>query len=171
LRYTPAATASLLLNFEGVATTIIAALIFREAIGKQVWLAIFFITSASIMLSLNPGGVWGISLSAAGILGACLFWGLDNNFTRNISAKDPIVIVMLKGISAGSFSLLLSLALNNSFPGIITILKAMVLGFFSYGLSIVFFILAMRGLGAARTSAFFWYSTILRKFVINNSIP
>lgn len=155
LRSTPASTASLLLNFEGTATTVIAALVFREAIGRQVWWAVVFITSASILLSLNPGGEWGISLGAAGVIGACILWGLDNNFTRNISAKDPLEIVTIKGIGAGSFSLLLALALHSSFPGAAAMLGAMVLGCFCYGLSIVLFILAMRGLGAARTSAFF----------------
>lgn len=155
LRSTPAATASLLLNFEGVATTVIAALVFREAIGRQVWGAIVFITSASILLSLNPDGEWGISLGAAGVLGACILWGLDNNLTRNISAKDPLEIVTVKGIGAGSFSLLMALALHYPLPGVTAILGAMVLGFLSYGFSIVLFILAMRGLGAARTSAFF----------------
>lgn len=155
LRSTPAATASLLLNFEGAATTVIAALVFREAVGRQVWWAVVLITSASILLSLNPGGEWGISLGAAGVAGACALWGLDNNLTRSISAKDPLQIVTIKGIGAGSVSLLLALALRISFPGAAAALGAMVLGCFSYGLSIVLFILAMRGLGAARTSAFF----------------
>lgn len=155
LRSTPAATASLLLNFEGVATAVIAALVFREAIGKQVWWAIVFITFASILLSLNPGSEWGISLGAAGVLGACFLWGVDNNLTRNISAKDPLEIVTIKGIVAGSFSLLLAFFLHNPFPGTDKILGAMALGCLSYGLSMVLFIFAMRGLGAARTSAFF----------------
>jgi drug/metabolite transporter (DMT)-like permease len=155
LRTTPAATASLLLNFEGVATTVIAVIVFREAIGKQVWWSIVLITSASILLTFNPSGGWGISLGAAGVVGACILWGLDNNLTRNISAKDPLEIVTIKGIGAGSFSLLLAFVLHNSFPGPATMLGAMVLGCLSYGLSIVLFILAMRGLGAARTSAFF----------------
>jgi drug/metabolite transporter (DMT)-like permease len=100
LRNTPAATASLLLNFESVATTFIAALAFREAIGRRVWLAIALITAASALLSWTSNGQWGVSLGALGILAACALWGVDNNFTRNISAKDPFIIVIVKGLAA-----------------------------------------------------------------------
>jgi drug/metabolite transporter (DMT)-like permease len=155
LRYTPGATASLLLNFEGVATTLIAALVFNEAVSRQAWWAILIITTASILLSVTPTENWGISLGAFGVLAACVFWGIDNNFTRNISAKNPVSIVMIKGFAAGSFSLILSMLLGHPIPGIQIIIKAMILGSLSYGLSITLFIRAMRGLGAARTSALF----------------
>lgn len=155
LKATPAATASLLLNFEGVSTTLIAALAFYEAIGRRVWAAVLCITAASVLLSWDINGQWGISIGALGILTACTLWGIDNNFTRNISAKDPLIIVTVKGICAGTFSLVLAFTLNNPFPNLRITLGAMLLGSFSYGLSIVLFILAMRSLGAARTSAFF----------------
>ena len=155
LRVTAAATASLLLNFEGVTTAVIAVVVFREAIGRRALWAILCITAASILLSWEPGGDWGISLGALGILGACVLWGIDNNLTRNISAKDPLTIVLVKGLSAGSFSLILALLLGNALPEPAILLGALVLGSLSYGLSIVLFIRAMRGLGAARTSALF----------------
>jgi drug/metabolite transporter (DMT)-like permease len=155
LQNTPAATASLLLNFEGVATTLIAALIFKEFISRNAWWAITLITLSSIFLSLNFDESWGLSLGALGIIAACILWGIDNNFTRNISAKDPLMIVTIKGLVAGSFSLGLAIILGNKFPDWGVILGALVLGIFSYGISIVLFIRAMRGLGAARTSALF----------------
>lgn len=155
LRETPGATASLLLNFEGVATTLLAALIFKESIGRRSGLAILLITLAGILLSTNLNQEWGLSIGALGILTACLFWGLDNNLTCNISAKDPLIIVMVKGLAAGCFSLLLSAALGDQFPGLDIVLKAMLLGSLSYGASIVLFVHAMRALGAARTSALF----------------
>lgn len=155
LRDTPGATASLLLNFEGVATTLIAALAFKEAVSRRAWWAILVITTASILLSITPNGKWGISWGAIGILAACVFWGLDNNFTRNISAKNPVSIVMVKGFVAGSFSLFLAIILGNQLPNWPIIFKAMFLGSLSYGLSITLFIRAMRELGAARTSALF----------------
>jgi len=155
LRETPGATASLLLNFEGVATTLIAALIFKESIGRRAGWAILFITLASIFLSTSPDQEWGFSLGALGVLTACLLWGLDNNLTCNISAKDPLVIVTVKGLAAGTFSLILAFVLGNQFPSFGIALKAMLLGSLSYGASIVLFVHAMRGLGAARTSALF----------------
>ena len=152
---TPAATASLLLNFEVVATTMIAVLVFREAVGKKVVAAISLITLASILLSVDPTSTWGFSLGALGILAACVLWGVDNNFTRNISAKDPLSITLLKGFIGGAFSVGLALLLGNRLPQIGLVLAALALGALSYGLSIVLFIRAMRGMGAARTSALF----------------
>ncbi|HNE05936.1 MAG TPA: EamA family transporter [Anaerolineales bacterium] len=155
LKNTPAATASLLLNFEGVATTLIAFFAFKESISRRAWWAIALITVASIFLSINFNAEWGFSLGALGIIAACVLWGVDNNFTRNISAKDPLVIVTIKGLGAGSFSLIMALFLGNNLPSWEVILGALVLGSLSYGASIVLFIHAMRGLGAARTSALF----------------
>lgn len=174
LQNTPAATASLLLNFEGVATTLIAALAFKESISRRAWWAITLTTLSSIFLSLEPGANWGISVGALGIVIACVFWGLDNNFTRNISAKDPFMIVPIKGLSAGSFSLGLALILGNKFPALGIILGAMVLGSLSYGLSIVLFIQAMRELGAARTSALFGtapFAGMLLSFLLFQELP
>ncbi len=174
LRNTPAATASLLLNFEGVATTLIALLAFREAISPRAGWSIGLITLSSIILSINPGAAWGFSLGALGILLACVFWGLDNNFTRNICARDPLEIVTIKGLAAGSFSVLLALLLGAGLPAAGTALRAMLLGSLSYGLSIVLFIRAMRGLGAARTSALFGTSPlagVLLSLLIFRSVP
>jgi len=155
LQNTPAATASLLLSFEGVATTLIAFFAFKESISLRAWWAISLITLASIFLSVNLNAEWGFSLGALGIIAACILWGIDNNFTRNISAKDPITIVTIKGFGAGSFSLGMAIVLGNKLPAWEVVLSALILGSLSYGASIVFFIHAMRGLGAARTSALF----------------
>jgi drug/metabolite transporter (DMT)-like permease len=155
LKNTSASTASLLLNFEGVGTTLIALFFFHESISRRALAAIFVITLASILLSTNFAGGFGISLGALGILLACLLWGVDNNFTRNISAKDPLTIVAWKGLVAGTFSLFLGLFLGQQLPGLATILKILLLGFVSYGLSTMLFIYSMRGLGAARTSALY----------------
>ena len=154
LERTPASTASLLLNFESVATTLIAISFFKEFIDRRITWALALVTTASILLSW-VGGNWGFSLSALGIISACFLWGLDNNFTRHISAKNPLIIVGVKGLGAGSFSLALALILRQQFPGLNNLLLAMALGSVSYGLSIQLFIVAMRSLGAARTSTLF----------------
>lgn len=155
LKSTPAATASLLLNFESVATTVIAAIVFKEALGKRIWIAVGLITFASIILTWDSSGKWGLSLGALGVIIACALWGIDNNFTRNISAKNPVIIVTMKGIIAGFVSLIIAFLSGNTIPELKVIVAALILGFFSYGISIILFIFAMRNLGAARTSAFF----------------
>ncbi len=155
LQNTPASTASLLLNFEGVGTTLIALLFFKEAISRRAWMAIIVITLASIFLSTDFSSGFGLSLGSLGVILACVLWGADNNFTRNISGKDPLVIVAWKGLVAGSFSFVLAWSLGNPFPSFTTILGTLLLGFLSYGLSTMLFIRSMRGLGAARTSALY----------------
>lgn len=155
LRETPASTASLLLNFESVATALIAAVVFQEAMSRRAVAVILAVTVGSILLSWDGSGQWGLSLGALGVVGACALWGIDNNLTRNISAKDPLTIVLIKGLGAGTVSLVIALLLGNPFPPLSTIAVALLLGSLSYGLSIVLFIRAMRGLGAARTSAVF----------------
>lgn len=155
LRGTPAATASLLLNFEAVATTMIAWIIFKESIDKNAWWALASITAASIFLSLETGAGWGVSLGALGVLLACVLWGVDNNLTRNISAKDPLDIVIIKGLAAGSVSLALAFLTGRPLPDSTNVLWALGLGSVSYGLGIVLYVLAQRGLGASRTSALF----------------
>lgn len=174
LRTTPASTSSLLLNFEGVATTVIAVLFFKENIGKKVWIAVFLITSASIVLSWDFSNKWGFSIGALGIISACFCWGIDNNFTRNISSKNPFSIVTVKGFGAGLFSLLMSFILGNTMPNLKIILSAMLLGCFSYGFSIVLFVLAMRNMGSARTSALFGtapFIGIILSFLLYNDKP
>ncbi len=174
LRHTAASTASLLLNCEGMATVLIAALTFQEAISKRIWAAIVCITGASILVSISSGGAWGISLGAIGVMGACILWGVDNNLTRNISIKDPITIVIFKGIGAGSFSLLLAYCFDIPLPNLSVIFNAMLLGSISYGISIVLFIMAMRNLGSARTSAFFGVAPfvgVLLSFLILRETP
>lgn len=174
LRQTPAATASLLLNFESVATVLIAVLIFKEAAGKRLWWAMALITAASAVLSWDTSGQWGISLGAVAVLSACLMWGIDNNLTRSVSAKDPLEIVMVKGLAASAFSLGLSFLLGNSLPGLGNIVLAMLLGSLSYGASIGLFILALRGLGAARTGALFatapFVGALLAFFILRESL-
>lgn len=155
LQNTPASTASLLLNFEGVGTTLIALFFFRESISRRALGAILVITLASIFLSTDFSSGFGFSLGALGVILACVLWGVDNNFTRNISAKDPLTIVAWKGLVAGSFSLLLGLGLGQQLPDLGLILRILLLGFISYGLSTMLFIYSMRGLGAARTSALY----------------
>ena len=170
---TPASTASLLLNFETVATALLAYLLFREAIGKRIFLAVGLITFASILLTWN-GGAWGFSLGSMAIVAACFLWGLDNNLTRNISGKDPMMIVGIKGFCAGTFSLLLVFIFKIPLPPIEPILIAILVGAVCYGLSIQLFILALRGLGSARTGVLFGTAPFvgaILSLVFLNEIP
>ena len=155
LQRTPAATTSLLLNFEVVATGLVAFTLFRESVGRRAWWAIAAIALGGALLSFDSSGGWGFSLGALLVLAACVAWGFDNNFTGRISLKDPKRIVAIKGLAAGAFSLLLALALGRPLPTIGRALCALALGTVSYGASIALFVQSLRRVGAARTGALF----------------
>ncbi|MFO8034334.1 MAG: EamA family transporter [Candidatus Bipolaricaulota bacterium] len=155
LQLSPAATVSLLLNFEVVATGVVAFMLFGEAVGKRSWTAIAAVTAGGALLSIDPADGWGVSLGSLLVIGACVAWGLDNNLTGRISLKDPKRIVMIKGLAAGGFSLLLGLALGRPLPALAGALWALGLGTVSYGASIVLYVQSLRRVGAARTGAVF----------------
>lgn len=155
LSFTPAATASILLNFEAASTVVIAGLFFHEQIGKKIIVAVVLLTTASLILSFNYSGSFGISWGAILILLACVLWGIDNNLTRNISSKDPMIIVIVKGIGAGLFSFLLSIALRNGLPKPSFLLCGIILGGLCYGISLFLFILTLKDIGSARASTLF----------------
>jgi drug/metabolite transporter (DMT)-like permease len=148
-------SASLLLNLEGVATALLAVLLFGEPAGRRTWAALAAMTAAGMLMS------WDVSagrISATGILlvlAAMAAWGADNNFTRMIADKNPVRIAQVKGLIAGAFSLGLAALLGRPFPAWPFLLAGAALGALSYGASLVLFIQALSGLGAFRTGAFF----------------
>ena len=153
---TSAASASLLNNFEIVATSMIALAIFRERISGRLWLAIGLVTLSSIVLSLEGGGSLQFSLGSLLVLLACCCWGLENNCTRALSEKDPLEIVVVKGFGSGLGAMIVALVCGEHLPALLPALGALALGFVAYGLSIFFYIYAQRTLGAAKTST--WYA-------------
>jgi len=155
LTRTTAANASLLNNFEIVATSVIALLVFKEKIGGKLWIAIGLITLSSILLSVEDGSSFQFSIGSLFVLAACVFWGLENNCTRCLSRSDPLEIVEIKGFGSGIGSVIIGLVTGESLPLWGGILKILLLGFVAYGLSIYFYVYAQRDLGAAKTSAYY----------------
>lgn len=155
LTMTTAANASLLNNFEIVATSIIALCIYKERISKRLWLAIILVTVSSIILSVQDLSSFSFSIGSIFILLACVCWGFENNCTRMLSSKNPLQIVIIKGFFSGLGSLLIALFLGERTNNVLYITLALILGFVAYGLSIFFYIHAQRNLGAAKTSTYY----------------
>jgi drug/metabolite transporter (DMT)-like permease len=151
-----AATASLLLNLEAVFSALLAWFVFREATGPRIVWGFAAIFAGSVVLAW-PSQIMieGRSLGLLCIVGACLFWGIDNNVTRKISAGDSRVIAAIKGVVAGSTNTLLALSFGATSPAAQAVASALVLGFLGYGVSLVLFIVSLRHLGTARTGAYF----------------
>lgn len=155
LSETTASNAALLNNFEIVATALIALLLFREPISRRLWLAIALVTLASALLSFEDASSLSFSRGSPLVLLACVCWGFENNCTRRISGRDPLEIVIVKGFGSGLGALCVALLLGERLPAALPLLGALLLGFVAYGLSILLYLYAQRGLGAARTSAYY----------------
>jgi drug/metabolite transporter (DMT)-like permease len=155
LAVTPASSASLLLNLEGVLTALLAWFVFKENFDRRIFLGMTAILLGGVMLSWQSRPELGVPWGALGIVGACLGWGIDNNLTRKVSASDPAQVAAIKGLVAGSVNTLLALVAGAKFPSVPGLVGAGLLGFFSYGVSLTLFVLALRHIGTARTGAYF----------------
>lgn len=165
LTMTTAANASLLNNFEIVATALIALLVFKEAISQRLWLGIIFVTASCALLSFEDISSLQFNSGSFFVLLASVCWGLENNCTRKLSSKDPLQVVMLKGIFSGTGSILIGLFIGERITALWTIPVVLLLGFVAYGLSIYFYVYAQRFLGAARTSAYYAVAPFISAFL------
>ncbi|MBZ0187744.1 MAG: DMT family transporter [Candidatus Obscuribacterales bacterium] len=156
LSLTAASTASLLLNLEGVLTAVLAWVFFKENCNRRIVLGMIVITIGSIVLT--TAGQTGFIMSGGAVLIAlaCLGWAVDNNLTRQISHADAVQIALVKGVAAGIVNLSIAIfLLTPQWPPLSVTFAAMLVGFLGYGVSLAFFVLALRHLGTARTSAYF----------------
>lgn len=169
-----ASNASLLENFEIVATSLIALIIFKEKVSSRLWIAIFFIIISSFILTFNGKTSLDFSIGSIFVLLATISWGLENNCTKKISEKSTYQIVTLKGIFSGLGSLFIGFLLKEKIINYKYIFLAMILGFVAYGLSIFLYVRAQRDLGAAKTSAYYSVAPFVGAFlafIINGERP
>lgn len=155
LSSTQASTASLFLNLESVFTAVIAWFIFKENFDRQLLIGMIVIVLGGVLLSVNLTDGFTLSTGVLLIAGACLSWGIDNNFTRKVSNADPAQIACIKGLAAGITNVTLALALGAKLPSVSVAASSMVVGLLGYGVSLVLFVLALRHIGTARTGAYF----------------
>lgn len=155
LKITTSANATLLNNFEIVATSLIALVVFKEVVSRKLWAAIGLVTFASAILTFEGAGSFTFNIGSVMVLGAATCWGFENNCTRMLSHKSSEQIVIIKGIFSGLGALITAFIVGEQLPQWIYIVIIMLLGFVSYGLSINFYIMAQAQLGAAKTSAYY----------------
>lgn len=179
LTHLPASTVSLLLNFEVVFTAALAWIAFKEGVERRLLFGMLAITGGGILLfsggTTYNGPAWPMML----VVAACMAWAVDNNLTRKVSAGNPIQIAMLKGAAAGTFGLLLAICTGCEIPSLDRLLLAALVGCLGYGVSLRFFVLSLRKIGAARTGAYFscapffgaFLSIALLKEPVPSSLP
>ncbi len=165
---------SLLNNFEIVATTLIALIFFKEKVSLKLWIGIILIIVSSSILSINFEQDFNINYGSLLVILACLFWGIENNCTRQISDKNSYQIVILKGLFSGIGSIFVGMFLQETITNYIYIIYALILGFFAYGLSVFLYVKAQNKLGAAKTSAFYSlapFMGVLLSIIILGELP
>lgn len=166
LMTTSGSSASLLLNLEAVLTAVIAWVVFKENADKRVVLGMAAIVAGGLVLSWPGQGTRASDWVGPVLIGvACLCWAIDNNFTRKVSASDALFVAGSKGVVAGLANTLLALSLGAVLPGFATTLATMGVGLLGYGFSLVLFVLALRGLGTARTGAYFSTAPFIGAFI------
>jgi drug/metabolite transporter (DMT)-like permease len=154
LAATPASTASLLLNLEGVFTALMAWFVFRENFDRRIAFGMVLIVAGGALASLDAGA-GSIGPESLLVAGACLAWAVDNNLTRRISAGDPATIAAIKGTVAGAVNISIAILLGNPWPSMAQATAAGLVGLLGYGVSLALFVVALRDLGSARTGAYF----------------
>lgn len=155
LSRTEASAASLLLAFEGAATALIAWFVFREHVSGRIAVGMLCLVAGAVVLAWTGQPTFASAIGPLAIIGACGAWGLDNNLTRKVSLADPLQIVEMKGLIAGPINVAIGLWAGGQIPGVTASAAAGLVGFLGYGVSLALFVLALRNLGAARTSAYF----------------
>lgn len=158
---TTASNVSLVSCFQVVTTALFALFLFKECISRSLWLAIIFVTIASIALGYEGEGTFSFNLGSLMVIAACICWGLENNLSKTISHKSSVQIVVWKGLMIGAASLFLAMIVGEGLPAWEWIFWGLMLGFITYGLSINFYMLAMRGIGAAKTNVIYSISPFL----------
>src|SRR5436190_7418485 len=152
----PASGASLLLNIEGVLTALIAWFVFRENFDRRIALGMGVIVLGAVAVMWPGEASFGNSWASALVVAACLLWAVDNNLTRKVSLADASYIAMAKGLAAGITNVALAMLVSAAaLPPAPVVLSALLVGFGAYGASLTLFVLALRGLGTARTGAYF----------------
>lgn len=154
LQHADGASASLLLNLEGVLTACIAWVVFKENADRQIVLGMLAIVAGGVLLAWQPGGEWA---TPGGLLiaCACLCWAIDNNLTRRVATNDAMLIAALKGLVAGICNVMLALTVQPSPIALTAVAASLLLGFLGYGVSLSLFVISLRTLGTARTGAYF----------------
>ena len=152
-----ASNAALLLNAEGVFTALLAWFVFKENFDRRIALGMLAIVAGAVALSWPADGAVAFASlwPALTVLGACLAWAIDNNFTRKVALSDASWIAMIKGLAAGVTNLIIAVSMGASWPGVAPVLGAATVGFLSYGASLTLFVVALRHLGTARIGAYF----------------
>jgi len=153
LKMANAASVSIWLNMELVATAILGVLIFKDALDRNTWIGVILTILASIVVSFGEG----TSNISSGLLitAACICWGIDNHLTALTDGASPQTVTFIKGIVAGSVNLTIGCLIASQTMSLGNVAPAIIVGIFSYGISIVLYVTSAQNMGATRSQILF----------------
>ena len=166
LNQTTAINAALILNIESLFTVLIAFTFLKERGKRKDYLGILLLLVGVLFLTTNAE-FYKLSLTKEIlgnllIVGACLFWGIDNNLSKFLSTKRDIVMVTGLKCFIGGLVLLASshiLGIRFNVP-IASLPYLLSVGAFSIAFSVLFFLFALREIGSMRTGVIFSTSSL-----------
>lgn len=152
-----ASLVSLLSVFEIIMTSIVAYLFFKDPLYKNELLAIVIVVIASIILNFDDGAFNGININSILVVIACMCWGFENNLTASISHKEPSLFTSIKCTAVAVMYLFIMFISRATF---VVNPLLMIIGFFTYGLGILFYAISTRYLHASKATLVFSLSPI-----------
>lgn len=159
LKYIDASTVSLISILEISFTIVISHFIFKTKISKNLIIAVILVSIGGILLSFDSSTEFKLSIASMLTVFATACWGLENNLTAKVSDKNPLLLVFYKCFAVAIFNLLFILNIN-IFELFINNWYLLVIGFFTYGISILYYVYAIKYIGISKTSIVFSFSPV-----------
>lgn len=148
-----AMSVSIWLNMELVATAVIGVLFFKDHLDRFAIIGVLLTLLSGIIVftqELSSGLISGIFVALA-----CVFWGIDNHLTAIVDGVSPQVITFIKGLFGGVTNFIIGMFLSNWSIQSDYISATILIGIFSYGISIVLYVISAQNLGATRSQILF----------------
>jgi len=162
LQRTSGTGASLMLSFEALFTIAFALLLYRETMERRVWLAVLLLLAGGLLLVLDQGRVGTLQvLGLLAVVVATVAWALDNTLSRALAERDPGRVVLAKSALGATTTTVLAIVAGETAPSLAVGLGLLALGAIAYGLSLRFYLLAQRAIGAARTGSVFAFAPFI----------
>ncbi len=154
IRLSSGLAASLMLNMEGIATALIAAVFVRERVSPSLWVAVLCMTATGVLVTGPNNGEGSSLLGGLLILGSCVAWGIETNIVSTLSDRDPILVTFIECVPSAVLLTMVAALRVGGLPPMGDLLLGVALGSVSNGAGLLLFFLSLEAMGPARTGAF-----------------
>lgn len=167
LSNTSASDSSILINGEILFSILLAIVFFNEKLIKREIIAVILVLFGIVILTTNmqfSNSFLELNIGNILIVGATLFWALDNNISKIISKTIHIPkIIVLKSLIGGSLLFMLTMVIfgiEEFEVDIFHISYLVFAGSMGFGVSLFFFLNSLKRIGTVKTMLLFSTSSI-----------